>query len=116
MRDKKQIVKFFPIENTLTDVEVSSLTIMNYNFKTKPNDLLLYDMDYIILVFNNKDLAFFRYGNQGFQRTTNGVIFDDNDITQIIDTENRIMKIHGYIIGDPDDEDKFKRYFVSVEL
>tara|TARA_B110000305_G_C19231361_1_gene535380 strand:- start:382 stop:582 length:201 start_codon:yes stop_codon:yes gene_type:complete len=66
MRDKKQIVKFFPIENTLTDVEVSSLTIMNYNFKTKPNDLLLYDMDYIILVFNNKDLAFFRYGNQGF--------------------------------------------------
>ena len=89
---------------------------MKYNFKTRPNDLLLYDMDYVILVFNNKEFAFFRFGSQGFQRTTNGEIYDNNDITQIIDTGARIVKVHGYIIADPEDEDQFSHYFVSVEF
>ena len=72
-------------------------------------------MDYIILVFENKKFAFFRFGSQGYQRTTNGEIYDDNDITQIIDTNARILKTHGYIIVDPNDEDKFSHYFVSIE-
>ena len=81
LKDKNEIVRFYPIENRLFDVEVSSLKIMKYKFSSKPNDLLLYDMDYIILVFKNSEFALFRFGGQGFQRTTNGEIYDDTDIT-----------------------------------
>ena len=55
---KKSLVKFFDTGADIGGAEVYPFTLFYYNFPDRLKDFVIYDMDYVILVFESNMLAY----------------------------------------------------------